>query len=57
MSERAASMLQEELEYLGPVKLKEVEDSQQRIIDTIRKLEEEGEIVVGGGGKGDEIIE
>lgn len=57
MSERAASMLQEELEYLGPVKLKDVEDSQQKIIDIIRKLEEEGEIMIGGGSKGEEIIE
>lgn len=57
MSERAASMLQEELEYIGPVRVKDVEDSQQRIIDTIRRLEESGEIVIGGAGRGDEIIE
>lgn len=57
MSERAATMLREELEFLGPVKLKDVEDAQQKIIDTIRKLEEEGEIVIGGGGKGEEIVE
>jgi len=57
MSERAATMLKEELEFMGPVKLKDVEEAQQKIIETIRKMEEEGEIVIGGAGKGDEIIE
>ncbi|MBN2008068.1 flagellar motor switch protein FliG [candidate division KSB1 bacterium] len=57
MSERASTMLKEELEFMGPVKLKDVEDAQQRIIETIRKMEEEGEIVIGGAGKGEEIVE
>jgi flagellar motor switch protein FliG len=57
MSERAGTMLKEELEFMGPTKLKDVEDAQQRIIETIRKMEEEGEIVIGGSGKGEEIIE
>jgi flagellar motor switch protein FliG len=57
MSERAATMLKDELKYMGPVKLKDVEEAQQRIIETIRKMEETGEIVIGGVGKGEEIID
>lgn len=55
MSERAASMLKEELEYMGPVRLSDVEDAQQQIVNVIRRLEEEGEIVVARGGE-EEII-
>jgi len=54
MSERAASIISEEMEYMGPVRLKEVEDSQQAILDVIRKLEELGEIQISKGG--DEFI-
>lgn len=57
MSERAATMLKEELEFMGPVKLKDVEDAQQRIVETIRKMEESGEILVAGSGRGEMIIE
>jgi len=56
LSERAAVMLNEEMEFMGPVRLKDVEDAQQKIIEIIRKMEEEGEIVIGGN-KGEEIIE
>ncbi len=55
MSKRAADMLREEMEYMGPVRLRDVEDAQQRIVNVIRKLEEAGEIIVARGG-GDEII-
>jgi flagellar motor switch protein FliG len=55
MSKRAADMLREEMEYMGPVRLRDVEDAQQRIVNIIRKLEEAGEIIVARGG-GDEII-
>jgi flagellar motor switch protein FliG len=55
MSERAAAMLKEDMEYMGPVRLRTVEDSQQRIVNIIRKLEEAGEIVVARGG-GEEMI-
>lgn len=55
MSQRAAEMLKEDIEFMGPVRLRDVEDSQQRIVNTIRKLEELGEIVIARGG-GDEII-
>jgi len=55
MSKRAADMLREEMEYMGPVRLRDVEDAQQRIVNVIRKLEEAGEIVIARGG-GDEVI-
>lgn len=57
MSERAATMLKEDMEFMGPVRLRNVEEAQQRIVGVIRRLEESGEIVVArGGGGGDEII-
>jgi flagellar motor switch protein FliG len=55
MSERAAAMMKEEMEFMGPVRLKSVEESQQRIVSVIRKLEEAGEIIVARGG-GEEMI-
>ncbi len=56
LSERAAEMLQEEIEYLGPVRLRQVEEAQQSIVTKIRALEEAGEIIISRGGE-DEIIE
>lgn len=55
MSKRAADMLKEEIEFMGPVRLRDVEEAQQKIVNIIRKLEEAGEIVIARGG-GDEII-
>jgi flagellar motor switch protein FliG len=55
MSQRAASMLKEEIDYLGPVRLRDVEEAQQRIVAIIRKLEDAGEVVISRGGE-DEII-
>ncbi len=55
MSERASSMLREDMEFMGPVRLRAVEEAQQRIVGIIRRLEEAGEIVVARGG-GEEII-
>jgi flagellar motor switch protein FliG len=55
MSKRAAEMLKEEIQYMGPVRIRDVEESQQKIVNVIRSLEESGEIVVSRG-KGDEII-
>ncbi|MFA5881233.1 MAG: flagellar motor switch protein FliG [Eubacteriales bacterium] len=55
MSKRAADMLKEDMEFMGPVRLRDVEEAQQRIVNIIRKLEEAGEIIVARGG-GDEII-
>ncbi len=51
MSQRASQMLQDDLETLGPVKLKEVEKAQQAVVDVIRRLEAEGKIQVSGGGE------
>jgi len=55
MSKRAAEMLKEEMEYLGPVRLRDVEEAQQKIVSIIRRLEEAGEIVVVRGGE-DELV-
>lgn len=55
MSERAGNMLREDMEFMGPVRLRAVEEAQQRIVGIIRRLEESGEIVIARGG-GEEII-
>jgi len=55
MSERAAQMLREDLEVMGPVRLKDVEQAQQAIIRVAKRLESEGKIVLGGKG-GDEVL-
>ncbi|CAH2214026.1 flagellar motor switch protein FliG [Tepidibacter aestuarii] len=55
MSKRLADMIKEDMEFMGPVRLKDVEEAQQKIVNTIRKLEESGEIVISRGG-GDELI-
>jgi flagellar motor switch protein FliG len=55
MSERAGMMLKEDLETMGPVKLKDVEQAQQAIIRVAKRLEAEGKIVLGGKG-GDEVL-
>ena len=55
LSSRMATMIKEDMEYMGPVRLKDVEDAQQKIVNIIRKLEDSGEIVISRGG-GDEII-
>jgi len=56
MSERAAEVVKEELEFMGPVKLKEVEAAQLRIVDIIKDLEEKEEIAIGGTGKEDIFV-
>jgi flagellar motor switch protein FliG len=55
MSKRAASMLKEDMEYMGPVRLKDVEESQQKIVSIIRHLEDTGEIVIARAGE-DELV-
>ncbi|HWR56069.1 MAG TPA: flagellar motor switch protein FliG [Negativicutes bacterium] len=55
MSKRASEMLKEEMEFMGPVRIRDVEEAQQRIVNVIRRLEDAGEIVVARG-RGDEII-
>lgn len=56
MSKRASDMIQEELEYMGPVRLREVEEVQQKIIDAIRRLEDEGEIVLTAHSFDDQLV-
>ncbi len=55
MSKRAQQLLKDELEFMGPVRVKDVEEAQQKIINIIRRLEEAGEIVIARGG-GEELI-
>lgn len=55
MSKRMAETFREEMEFMGPVRLRDVEEAQTRIVSTIRRLEEAGEIIIARGG-GDDII-
>lgn len=55
LSKRLAEMIKEDMEFMGPVRMKDVEEAQQKIVNIIRKLEDAGEIVISRGG-GDEII-
>ncbi|MFF2089007.1 flagellar motor switch protein FliG [Paenibacillus sp. NPDC058174] len=55
MSKRMAESFKEEMEFMGPVRLRDVEEAQTRIVATIRRLEESGEIIIARGG-GDDII-
>ena len=56
MSERAAQLITEDMEYMGPVRLKDVEEAQQKIVSIIRKLEEQGEIVVARSGEDEMVV-
>ena len=55
MSKRLAEMIREDMEFMGPVRMKDVEEAQQKIVNIIRKLEDSAEIVISRGG-GDEIV-
>jgi flagellar motor switch protein FliG len=55
ISKRMADTFRDEMEFMGPVRLRDVEEAQTRIVSTIRRLEEAGEIIISRGG-GDEII-
>lgn len=55
MSKRASTLLKEDMEYMGPIRMKDVEESQQKIVAIIRKLEEQGDIVVARAGE-DELV-
>ena len=55
LSKRLAAMIKEDMEFMGPVRMKDVEEAQQKIVSVIRKLEDAGEIVISRGG-GDEIV-
>jgi flagellar motor switch protein FliG len=56
MSQRGAEMLREDMEALGPIKIKEVEAAQQQIIAVVRQLENEGVISLRGGGGGEQYV-
>ncbi len=56
MSERAVNMLKEEIEFMGPVRVRQVEEAQQRIVSIVRRLEEAGEIVISRGGEEEMLI-
>ena len=55
LSSRLAAMIKEDMEYMGPVRMKDVEEAQQKIVGVIRKLEDGGEIVISRGG-GDDLV-
>jgi len=55
LSKRLAAMIKEDMEFMGPVRMKDVEEAQQKIVNIIRKLEDAAEIVISRGG-GDEIV-
>jgi flagellar motor switch protein FliG len=57
MSARAAELIKEDMEFMGPVRVSDVESAQQRIVDIVRRLEEAGEIIIAGrGGEKDLIV-
>jgi len=56
MSERAAEMVKEDMEFMGPVRVSDVESSQQRIVDIVRRLEEAGDVVIEGRGGDSEMV-
>ena len=55
LSKRLVTMIREDMDFMGPVRMKDVEEAQQKIVNVIRKLEDSGEIVISRGG-GDEIV-
>ena len=57
MSERAAQLIKEEMEFMGPVRVSDVEAAQQQIVDVVRRLEDAGEVIIAGrGGEKDLIV-
>ncbi len=56
MSERARELLKEELQYMGPVRLKEVEAAQTRIVEIVKQLEDQGEVIIAGRGGAEEVF-
>jgi len=56
MSKRASEMLREDMDYMGPVRVKDVEETQQKIVNVIRALEDVGEIVISRGGEEELIV-
>lgn len=56
VSERVSKMIAEEMEYMGPTRLSDVEAAQSRIVEVVRRLEEEGQVIISGRGGKEEII-
>lgn len=56
MSERAAQMIQEDMQFMGPVRVSDVEAAQQKIVDVVRRLEDSGEIILAGRGGEKEMV-
>ncbi len=56
MSDRAVQLIREDMEYMGPVRISDVEAAQQRIVDVVRRLEDAGEIIIAGRGGEKEVI-
>ena len=56
MSERAAEVVREDMEFMGPVRLSDVEAAQQKIVDIVRRLEDAGELIVSGRGGDSEVV-
>ncbi len=56
MSERAAAMIQEDMDFMGPVRVSDVETAQQKIVDIVRRLEDSGELIISGRGGEKEMI-
>ena len=56
LSQRLAAMIKEDMEFMGPVRMKDVEEAQQKIVGIIRKLEDAGEIVISRGGSDDLVV-
>ncbi|MFQ5589956.1 MAG: flagellar motor switch protein FliG [Phycisphaerae bacterium] len=56
MSERASDLIREDMEYMGPVRISDVEAAQQKIVDVVRRLEDAGELIISGRGGEKEMI-
>jgi flagellar motor switch protein FliG len=56
MSERAAQLIKEDMQFMGPVRVSDVEAAQQRIVDIVRRLEDAGEIIIAGRGGDSEML-
>src|SRR5688572_6053050 len=56
MSERASQLIQEDMQFMGPVRVSDVEQAQQKIVDIVRRLEDSGEIIIAGRGGEKEMV-
>lgn len=56
MSQRAAELIQEEMEFMGPVRVSDVEDAQQKVVEIVRRLEDAGEVIITGKGSDKDMV-